>query len=279
MNRLIFAICLITCACSAETKFLMTSHNPDGIHRINGSGEVTWTFSEIRHPQDFDVDAAGNIFCSEIPGAKMLSPEGKLLWRYDVPEGCQNPVAQFLGEGRFLVGNEGPGKLLEIDSAGNTLKEIQLSPKDNRKHGQFRFCRKTPQGTYLAPMTADGVVHEVSSDGSIVRDFGKFTQPVCAVRLGNGHTLIGSLRRLDDFDENGKLVWSFNPVVDGKLPEGKKGHVCGVAKLENGDIAFTFYHGVSAWPDIMVVNRKKEVVTSIVLPEINKASSIRLVPE
>ncbi|VGO20508.1 beta-propeller domain-containing protein [Pontiella sulfatireligans] len=275
MKRALAVVYLVAFTCSAEQQFLVTSHKPDGIHKVDSSGNVVWTYSDIRHPQDFDVDAQGNIFCSEILGAKMLSPEGKLLWRYDVPKGCQNPVAQFLGDGRFLVGNEGPGKLLEINSKGETLKEVQLLPKNDKSHGQFRFCRKTPQGTCLAPMTADGVVHEVSSEGEIIRDFGKFTQPVCAVRLGNGHTLIGSLRRLNDFDKDGKLVWSFNPVVDGKLPEGNKGHVCSIQPLENGDIAFTFYHGVKAWPDIMVVNRKKEVVKSIVLPEIDKVASLR----
>ncbi|MDF7824838.1 hypothetical protein P4B35_12505 [Pontiellaceae bacterium B12227] len=264
--------------CFAEKHFLFTSHKPDGIHKVDSSGKILWTYSDIRHPQDFDVDAEGNIFCSEIPGAKMISNDGKLLWRYDVPEGCQNPVAQFLGNGRFLIGNEGPGKLLEVDAGGETLTTIQLSPKDRRKHGQFRFCRKTPQGTYLAPMTADGTVHEVSNDGKILKDFGLFTQPVSAIRLKSGNTLIGSLLKVEEFDEGGNPVWSFQPLEDGRLTGKGKGHVTGLVELENGTVAFAFYHANAAWPDIMVVNRSKEVLSGITLPEINKVASLRLAP-
>ncbi|QBG48373.1 hypothetical protein EGM51_13585 [Verrucomicrobia bacterium S94] len=258
---------------------MISSHKPDGIYKVDPAGNVVWNYTDIRHPQALDADKGGSIFCSEISGARMISGKGKLLWRYTVPEGMQNPVARILGEGRYLVGNEGPGVLLEIDSFGRTLERIPLAPDNHAHHGQFRFCRKTAYGSYLAPLTRDGKVQEVSRDGEVMNEFTSLRQPVGAVRLSNGNTLIGSFRRLDEFNPEGQLIWTFNPVEDGNLPEGEGGHVCEIRPLEDGRIAFTFYHTNSAWPDIMVVNKAKKVLSRTVLPEIDKVAGLYVVSE
>ncbi|MEX0320815.1 MAG: hypothetical protein AB3N63_01570 [Puniceicoccaceae bacterium] len=258
-------------------QFVITSHRPDTITRMDADGMINWQFTDIDHPQDFDIATDGSIFCSQTSGAKLIKPDGSVAWTYEVPEGCENPVAQFLENGRLLIGNEGPGQLAEINPSGAHLKTIPLSPVSEVTHGQFRFARKTSEGTYLTPLTKDGMVHEYAEDGTILNDFGKFKQPVSAVRLANGHTLIGSAARLDEFDADGKLVWTFRPVEDGGLPGKPAGHVTGLAPLEDGSIAFAFYHRNPEWPDVIVVNRKKEVLHSITREEINLVASLRVV--
>ncbi len=269
------------CNCCPEggeqRQYVITSHKPDTITRMDPDGTVTWQFTDIQHPQDFDIAPDGSIFCSQIPGAMLIKPDGTVAWTYDVPEGSQNPVAQFLENGRFLIGNEGPGQLAEINPSGAHLKTIQLSPVSDANHGQFRFARKTLEGTYLAPLTKDGLVHEYAEDGTIVQDFGKFTQPVSAIRLANGHTLIGSAARLDEFDAWGNLVWTFKPVEDGGLPGQPAGHVTGLVPLADGSIAFAFYHANPEWPDVMVVNKAKQVLHTITKPAINKVASLQVV--
>ena len=78
--------------------FLVSSHRPDSLSIVDGDGKILGQITAVKHPQDAMMLADGRIFSSEIPGAKMFNSEGKLLWQYKVPEGCQNPVAQVLGE-------------------------------------------------------------------------------------------------------------------------------------------------------------------------------------
>lgn len=256
-------------------KYLITAHHPNGIYLLDSGGKVTWKHTAIRHPQDVDIDKAGNIFCSEIPGAQLIAPDHSVLWKYSTPEGTQNPVAQILADGRFLVGNEGPGNLLEIDESGKTLKEIPLVPTSTVSHGQFRFCQRTPQGTYLVPLTKDQTVKEYAADGSVACDFGQFKVPVSAIRLKDGHTLIGSFNQLSEHDQTGREIWTFNPAPEAGL-NGKGCHITGIVKLNNENIALALYHSNPAWPDLLIVNRNKEILHRITLPKIDKVAGLKV---
>lgn len=280
MNQTIF--CMIPEANQEEEayNFVVSSHSPDAISIVNKDGLLQWQYTNIDHPQDFDITADGKIFCSQKMGAKLISVNYEAEWEYKIPEGMENPVAQVLAENRFLVGNEGPGKLLEVDADGNTLKEIELSPDSEKTHDQFRFCSKTPEGTYLAPLTNDNVVKEFDRDGNVIHDFGAITTPVSAIRLKNGNTLIGSYRSLKEFDASGNLIWNFNPVEVAKLnAELNGGHVCGIVEMQNKDIAFAFYHANTEWPDIFVVDRSNNIKESVILKKIDKVAALKLLAE
>ncbi len=278
MNSSLFCISPNNNQDEVSQNFIITSHKPDAISIINDEGLLQWQYRDIDHPQDIDITEDGRIFCSQKTGAKMITIGYEEQWKYNAPDGTENPVAQVLGNSRFLVGNEGSGKLYEINSEGKILKGIQLSTEDKSSHGQFRFCNKTKEGTYLTPLTNDGKVKEFDERGKVLFDFGDFNAPVSAIRLNNGNTLIGSFRKLDEFDKNGNLIRSLNPVTQGNLSgDYEGGHVTGLVELEDGNIAFAFYHNVKDWPDIFVVNRNNKIINSIVLKNIDKVASIKAI--
>lgn len=277
MNKrwLISGIVLGALSGAMAQEYLISAHQPNGIYMLDAAGEISWKETNLPHPQDIDFAPAGAIFSSEKNGARLIGPDHELKWKYTAPATCQNPVAQVLADGRYLVGNEGPGTLLEIDARGRTLTEIPLSPCSKGHHGQFRFCRKTPQGTYLGTLTNEGRVKEYQADGAVVCDFGAFKTPVSAIRLQNGNTLIGSFNKLSEHDQSGAEIWSFCPATDGHLG-GKGCHVTGLVEWAAGQRVMALYHTDPAWPDIMVVTTKKEIVHTITLPKINKVAGLKI---
>ena len=161
---------------------MFTAHNRGEAVIANSDGEI---FLKIpaKHPQSADISEDGNrIFISEIDGAKMCDiTTGKTLWKYTCPSiswdgdesqvkkgetvRLENPVAQILGGGRFLVGNEGMSVLLEIDDKSNVLKAIESESLKKVKHGEFRLASKTQAGTYLFPLLSSNLLTEYDSNG------------------------------------------------------------------------------------------------------------------
>lgn len=140
-----------TVRCSNSGGYMITSHSPNAITFIDNNGEIITQITHITHPQCAHLQPNGNVFSSETGGAKMFNAEGHMIWKYSNPPNTENPVAQVLGPDRFLIGREGPCQLVEINSKGEELKVIQLSSTSKARHGQFRFCCKTPEGTYFVP--------------------------------------------------------------------------------------------------------------------------------
>jgi len=254
---------------------MISSHSPSAINIVDANGKPAWSLSrDVNHPQDAAVTKDGNLFTSVIDGALMVRlSDKKLLWRYTVPAGCQNPVAQPLADGRFLVGNEGPCKLLEIDAGGVVRKEIQGQSKFTGNHEQFRISRKTPEGTYLFAMTQDKAVREYDDKGKLIYEIPGRDKCCYATRLPGGNTLIANSTAVEEYDKQGKLVWRFDAVSDGRL---KAALAVGVTRLKNGNTLFAYYHSDPALPDIIEVSPDRKIISSLVLPSINNVVSVQV---
>ncbi len=256
---------------------MFSAHVPDQITIINGEGESLWTIGRengVEHPQDAAVLDDGVVFFSVTRGAKAVRiTDKKELWSYVVPDGTQNPVAQPLDDGFFLVGNEGPCRLLEINAEGRVRREVKVDDcpfKGN--HGQFRFCRKTPEGTYLFPMINAGLLREYDSDGKMSRDFSFKGSPVCALRLANGITLTGDGSSVKEIDENDNVVWAFDCVADGGE---KPGVVTAVSRMKNGNTLLGYYQNEPDAADIIEVTRDKKIVWRLVLRDVSFIAAVQ----
>jgi len=282
----IFAILLFlngTVVPGEETAFsdrtvMISSHSPDQIAILDANGQTLWaigTEEGVVHPQDAAVTGDGNVFFSIINGAKMVRLSDKrLLWCYTTPGEAQNPVAQPLENGLFLVGNEGPCKLLEIDSQCNIKQEIQVNDCPFKgTHGQFRFCRKTPEGTYLFPMINAQVLREYDKNGKKLRDFPTTGMSVSAIRLPNGDTLTGDNATLKQFDVNNQIIWQFDCVTDGHQ---KPGLITAIQRLKNGNTVFGYYQDDPEQADIMEVSPDKKIVWSLTLEQISLVAAVQI---
>lgn len=143
------------------------------------------------------------------PGTK------KIVWSYDaaVENGNRGrPVEvhsfQPLGDGRLMIAESGPARIIEIDRQGKLLREVKLKTNRPSTHSDTRLVRKLPSGNYLVAHEADGFVREYDPQGAVVWDYEvpMFGKPAkgghgpegfgnrlfAAVRLENGNTLIAT---------------------------------------------------------------------------------------
>ena len=65
----------------------------------------------------------------------------------------------------------------------------RVTPKDY--HLQTRMARKLANGNYLVPQLLDKVVREYTPEGKIIWEVKTPDMPFTAIRLDDGHTLIG----------------------------------------------------------------------------------------
>jgi hypothetical protein len=156
----------------------------------------------------------------------------KVVWTYDSSMSNGNagkPVEvhafQPLPNGRIMIAESGPGRIIEIDRNGTIRKEFKLKIDHPHPHRDTRLVRKLANGHYLVCHEGDGVVREYDESGKVVWEFevplfGKSprdghgpeafgNQAFSAVRLDNGDTLIstGNGHGVIRVTPDKKIVW------------------------------------------------------------------------
>lgn len=276
MKRVLFlaaALAVGFCFGEGTHTYLISFHKPAAVVIADESGKVLWQANEkIAHPQECSVTASGDILCSETTGAVAVGLDQQVKWRFKNPEGTENPVAYPIGPDRFLIAVEGPTQLREINSAGEVLKEIQLSTTAKKVHGQIRGARKTSDGTYLVSFYGEGAYREYNDKGEVVRDFGAIPKAIGAIRLPNGNTMICNGTKVQELDRADQVVWEFD--ADAGL--GAKALPGGIACLKNGNVLMKFYTASKKMPAIMEVSRDKKVVRKISVPGFARAGNFQV---
>ena len=156
----------------------------------------------------------------------------EVVWTYDAAisngnEGRPVEVHSFqpLPDGRVMIAESGPGRILEIDRRGQVAHEIALKLDRPHPHTDTRLVRRLESGNYLVCHEGDGVVREYARDGAVVWEydvplFG--AEPAAghgpdsfgdkcfaALRLDSGNTLIatGNGHSVLEVNDAGKVVW------------------------------------------------------------------------
>ncbi len=274
--------------------FLFTSHNEEAVAIANENGKILWKM-KADHPQRADISADGkHIFVSTLHGAFMAEvATKKILWKYNCPtvkwQGAetdkrkkgdtvqlQNPVAQILGNDRFLVGNEGISTLLEINSKGEVLKEIKSESLKKAEHGEFRLASKTSDGKYIFPLLESALLTVYNSDGKQLRRIQTSSGVVSAEILDDNSILAGGIFGIAVFDKNNKKIWSFTDVELQKAL-GTKAPViiCDVKVLPNKNLLCTTY-GDKSIPDVIELTFAKKIVKTIDFPQHCEMSALQI---
>ncbi len=299
MKNKIFTSVLALCASSVAFgyNFLFTAHQKGVVAIANDKGEILWSIS-AKHPQQADVSKDGTrIFISEKDGARMIEKKSKkTIWKYKSPvvvwQGkevkklkrgkkvvLENPVAQILGDDRFLVGNEGASQLLEIDSKGNVLKTIKSESLNVVNHGEFRLASKDEKGRYIFPMLGSSLITIYDSDGKQIRRIKTPAGAVSAQFLPDGTLLTGGIYGIIIYDENSKKVWEFDSKDLQKALGTKKPIViCDVKKLPSSNLLCTTY-GNKSIPDILEISPDKKIVKIIDFPKYSAFSALQLLDD
>lgn len=257
--RLSLVLCLLGLLASpaiAEHRVLMQGN--DRLAIVGPDGKTEW---EMKWGGIHDVHVLDNGHIMVQQGAASVAeidPESKkVIWSYDSSKQNGNAgkrvevhAFQPLGEGRVMIAESGPARIIEIDREGKLLKEMKLKVDHPNAHSDTRLARKLDNGHYLVAHEADGHVREYDAEGNVVWDFevplfdkqrkgghgpeAFGNQVFAAVRLKNGNTLVatGNGHSVLEVTPAKEIVWK---IEQNDLPNITLAWVTTLEVLPNGN--------------------------------------------
>lgn len=210
-------------------------------------GKVTWTYDNAKRPEserlrgeisDAVLMADGHILIGHQYGVAEIDADGKIVWNYEAPKGCEIHTAQPIGRTHVVfVQNGKPAKavVMEIPSK-KIVKEFELPVNEKSSvHGQFRNARLTQRGTLLIANMSLGCIHEYNCNGQEVDRWTGFL-PWSVQELPKGNILItGRKGLIQEINRQGQVVWQMN-TTDFGITQPQK-----IVRLKNGN------HIVNNW--------------------------------
>lgn len=230
-------------------------------------GTIIWTYST---GPGWEYDDAwmlsnGNILFSRMQYVAEVTPDKKVVWRFDAPAGTEIHACQPIGLDKVLFVENGlPPHLMIVNIKTNTVEADHVLPAPSlidRKtvHAQFRRVRYTAQGTFLVPFLEMNKVIEYDKKFNEVWSY-EVRSPWAAVRLKNGNTLITDEHDVTTFEvtPGKKIVWQISPS---DIPEKYRyENSQSATRLANGDTILCSRGGKNQGPQLVEVTPKKKVV-------------------
>lgn len=213
-----------------------------------------------------------------------IDPVAKaVVWSYDASRSNGNAgrrvevhAFQPLPNGRFLIAESGPGRLIEVDRAGALLASMPLVVAHPDAHRDTRLVRQLASGNRLVCHEGDGVVREYDgATGAVVWQFAVpmfgreardghgpeafGNQVFGALRLPSGHTLVatGNGHSVLAVDAAGAIVWS---LQQDDLPGIRLAWVTTLEVLPNGNLVLGNCHAGPGQPVLVEVEPKAKAV-------------------
>jgi len=205
-----------------------------------------------------------------------------VVWTYDSATSNGNAgkavevhSLQPLGEGRVMIAESGPARIIEVDRAGKLLREIKLKVEHPHPHTDTRLARKLTSGNYLVCHEGDGTVREYDPQGKVTWEytvplFGKSRKEghgpeafgnkcFAAVRLPNGNTLIstGNGHGVLEVTATKEIVWK---LQQSDLPEITLAWVTTLEVLPNGHYTIGNCHAGPGQPLVIELAPKTKKV-------------------
>ncbi|WP_428308724.1 PQQ-binding-like beta-propeller repeat protein [Lacipirellula sp.] len=207
---------------------------------------------------------------------------GHVVWSYDSAKQGGNdgkPVEvhsfQPLPDGKLMIAESGPARIIEIDREGKIEKTIPLKVEHPHPHTDTRLVRKLDDGHYLVCHEGDGTVREYDGDGKIVWEYEvpMFDKPAAdghgpeafgnkcfaAVRLANGNTLIstGNGHSVIEVTPAKEVVWK---LEQNELPGITLAWVTTLEVLPNGHYVIGNCHAGPGQPTLVEIDPKTKKV-------------------
>ena len=221
----------------AEHDFFYSGEARDRKMYIVRNGQVVWSYDDADGKgeiSDAVLLSSGNILLAHQFAVELISPEKKVLWKYDVPKGSEVHTAMPIGKEHVLYIQNGPEPVLRVVNivTGETTKQFPLPVKNPKStHGQFRHARLTPAGTIMVAHMDMGQVCEYDSTG---KELWSISSPGCwgVTPLPGGNILITDPRGVHEVDRDHKTVWE---VTRADLADYKLANLQNAWRLPNGN--------------------------------------------
>jgi outer membrane protein assembly factor BamB len=251
---------------------------------VSADGEIEWEMP-WGGIHDIHVLDNGHIMVQErYRKIVEIDPDKKeVVWSYDASKSNGNDgkrleihAFQPLNNGRIMIAESGPARIIEIDRDGNLLHEVALKVDNPHPHRDTRLARKIENGNYLACHEADGTVREYDREsGEVIWEFrvpmfDKESKPghgpeafgnalFSALRLPNGNTLIGT--------GNGHSILEVTPekkivreIHQNDLPGITLAWVTTIEVLANGNLVIGNCHAGPGQPLLVEIEPKTNEV-------------------
>jgi len=226
-----------------------------------------WTYSTGPGNEYDDVWmlSNGNILFTRMQYIAEITPEKKVVWRYDAPSGTEIHACQPIGKNKVLfIVNGLPPKLLVVNIKTHAVEVEHVLPaqsETDRKtvHGQFRRVRYTSRGTYLVPFLTMNRVVEYDKNFKEIWAY-DIPKPWAAIRLKNGNTLITDESDVLTREVNHKkeTVWEVSKAdIPGRYWYGNSQSV---TRLANGNTIICSRGGHYHGPQLVEITPDKKVV-------------------
>lgn len=250
----------------AQHPMLYIGEGYNKILLVNG-GKIIWTYSTGPGWEYDDVWmlSNGNVLFTRMQYIAEVTPEKKVVWRYDAPAGTEIHTCQPIGLNKVMfVLNGLPPKLMVVNTYSNkvevehALPAISLTDK-KIVHGEFRRVRYTAQGTYLMSFLEMDKVIEYNKKFEPIWEY-DIKSPWAAIRLKNGNTLINDEHDVLTREVNPRkeTVWEVRPS---DLPEDYHyQNAQSVTRLANGNTIICSRGGNAKGPQLIEVTPDMHVV-------------------
>jgi hypothetical protein len=270
----------------AQHPMLYIGEGYNKILLING-GKIIWTYSTGPGWEYDDVWmlSNGNILFSRMQYVAEVTPEKKVVWRYDAPAGTEIHTCQPIGLNKVLFVENGlPPKLKVVNIKTNAVEvehELPAPSLTDQKtvHAQFRRVRYTAQGTYLVSFLEMGRVVEYDKHFQEVWSY-DVRSPWAAIRLKNGNTLITDEHDVTTMEvtPDKKIVWQITPS---DLPEPYRyENSQSATRLANGNTIICSRGGHDQGPQLVEVTPDKKVVWVLQdWADLGPASAVQILDE
>lgn len=254
---------LVTSTARAAHPFFCTDSFGNKVALVGADGKIQWEYP-CQHPQDCWVLANGDFLFCHRGGAIELNRERQVVWEYKADPKTEVHSCQPLPDGRVLVVENGPCRLIEVDRAGKIAKEVPLTPPPAtvKVHDQFRGVRKTRDGHYLVSRKGEHRIEEVDANGKTVQSIAVPGDVHMALLLPGRHLLIacGEGHRVLELDAKQNVVWELG---ENDVPGNPLRLMTGFQRLPNGNTIHCNYlgHGhLGEQPHFFELTSDKKVV-------------------
>ena len=222
-----------------ELKNQVLSTGSGRVRLMDQTGRIIWQYKG-KNVHDCWMLPNGHVLFADGRVTEIDPQTDEIVFQYSpkVSKGGGVFACQRLANGNTVIGENSTGRILEVTPDKSVVFALQVQPYKPGSHHNLRMVRKLKNGNYLVCHSGAHVVREHTALGKIVFEVKLDNIAFSAVRLPNGHTLVGHIGHLTEFDAQGNSVWQFSSQ---DIPGVYINAMCGIHVLPNDNIAVGVY--------------------------------------